>query len=536
MRAEAPATPGLVDVARPRPLFEGGNPWPVLVLWMCMLPLTYFLLRMVLYARTWPIVHDAAIMRYVVFMIGSGRAPYTGMIEMNLPGALMSEWFGQNVFGGTAAGLWRWDTSMGLLAALGAAWVAGRGFRVAGLAGALFTWTLHLNDAAFDFAERDWLIAALWMLAIACAAEAVERRNASWMVGCFALAGWCCAIKPFAVVLPLALLVVVLWRLGERWRGAVLWAGAGALLPSLATVLYFAHWPGAFAAFLHTERTLGAWYGTLGQATWHRMLFQVLLYPVLAALMLAAYMFVRARGWLRTREMLLSLGAACGVLMYLLQRKGYAYHVYPFVLCTAVLGFVLAQRAWMERWPMHSPIRGPMPALRGWDVRVAAVLFVYLCAVRLPLKFWHNRDNEAYPYGTQKALIADLNSLGGHALSGHIQCLDMTLGGCIGAEYDLRLVQTTGFVNDHILFPYEQSRSPVLVEYQQRFLREMQADPPRVIVLTAHNWPNQDDRNLTKLERWPEFARWLSANYQVDRTHLATTARHTASYRIYTRR
>ena len=179
---------------------------------------------------------------------------------------------------------------------------------------------------------------------------------------------------------------------------------------------------------------------------------------------------------------------------------------------------------------------GTRARLRGWDVRIAAVLFVLLCAVRLPAKFWHNRDNAAYPYGTQQALIADLESLGGHALNGQVQCLDMTLGGCIGAEYDLRVAQTTGFVNDHYLFPYPQSASPVLAEYQARFLREMAANPPRVIVLTAHNWPDQDDRNLTKLERWPAFAQWLTAHYRVDRTHLATTTKHTASYRIYVRR
>ena len=502
--------------------------WPVLVLWVAVLPLAYFLLRLVLYARTWPIVHDAAILHYVVFMIGSGRAPYTHMVEMNLPGALMSEWFGMHVFGAGAVGLWRWDTSMGLLAVAGGAWIAGGGARVAGMAGALFTWALHLNDAAFNTAERDWLIAALWLIAIACTAEAVERRDARWMFGCFAAAVWCCAIKPFAVLLPVVLLGVALWQMRDRWRGVLWWSLGGALLPVLATVLYFAHWHGAFPAFVHTERTLGAWYGTLNRATWHRMLFGVLLYPVLAALLLVLYLFVRMRGWMHLRELLLALGAASGLLMYFAQQKGYAYHVYPFVLCAAVLGFVLAQRAWTDRWTPRG--------FRGWDVRLAAVLFVFLCAVRLPVKFWRNRDNAAYPYGTQEALIADLNSLGGHALSGQIQCLDMTLGGCIGAEYDLRLVQTTGFVNDHILFPYPQSASPVLLEYQQRFLREMAADPPRVIVLTAHNWPNQDDRNLTKLERWPEFAQWIHANYRVDRTHLATTAKHTASYRIYVRR
>ncbi|WP_419805361.1 hypothetical protein [Terriglobus sp.] len=502
--------------------------YAVWLLWASLVPLAYFTLRLVLFARTWPVVHDAAIMHYVVFMIGSGRAPYTGMVEMNLPGALMSEWFGMHVLGGNAAGLWRWDTTMGLLALAGGAWIAGRGRRLMGMAGVLFTWTIHLNDAAFDFAEREWLIAALWLLAIACAAEAIERREPRWMFGCLALTGWCCTIKPFEVLLPLALLVFVLRQLRPQWRGVLLWSALGVVPPVLAVVLYFAHWPGAFSAFLHTERTLGAWYGVLGRAKWYRMLFSALLSPARAALVLVIYMFVRMRGWLRCREALLAIGTVCGLLTYFAQRKSYPYHVYPFLVCAAVLGFVLAYRALAKLWPVQG--------LRGRDVQLAAVLFVLLCAFRMPWKFWHNHEKATYPYGTQQALIADLKSLGGHALSGHIQCMDMTLGGCIGAEYDLRLVQTTGFVNDYMLFPYPQSASPVLVEYQQRFLREMAANPPRVIVLTAHNWPNQDDRQFTKLGRWPEFGAWLAANYRLERTHLATTTQHTASYQIYERR
>ena len=71
--------------------------WASLAVAGCFAVLLYALLREVLWARTFPLVHDAAILHYVTFMIGRGHAPYLQQVEMNLPGVLMTEWLSMHV-------------------------------------------------------------------------------------------------------------------------------------------------------------------------------------------------------------------------------------------------------------------------------------------------------------------------------------------------------------------------------------------------------------------------------------------------------
>ncbi len=497
-----------------------GARWAALAIGVCACVLLIALTREVLYARTFPLVHDAAILHYVSFMIGRGHAPYLQQVEMNLPGVLMTEWFSMHVFGADAAGLWRWDSFVGLCAVAVSAAMAGRGYRLAGACGAMLTWMIHLNDGAYDLGEREWLVSLLLMACVGCAALCVERQQAVWMTPCMALGGWASAIKPFAVLLPVVVIVLVCLRLRSKVVLRVIgWSMVGGSLPACATVLYFRHWPGAFAAFLQTERTLGAWYSGQAEANLHYMLLRVMSYPVLVALGLTVYLAMRSKWWVDLRLLLLCVSAMVGFAMYLAQRKGFPYHVYPMLLFALVLGFVVAQRG-LESM--------------AWDRRVIALVLLLVGGVRMPLRLWRDHAKNAYPVATQMALIGDLRRLGGPSLDGRVQCLDMTLGGCMGALYDLRLEQPTGFVNDNMLF--SRDRQPFLLALQQRFLREMDARPPRVIVLSAHNWPDQDDFSFSKLHRWPAFAAWLKARYQLESTHVATTVPHTADYRIYVAR
>ncbi len=503
--------------------------WISLAIAVCVLVLLYALTREVWWARTSPVVHDAAILHYVAWMISRGHAPYLQQVEMNLPGVLMTEWLSMHVFGGDAAGLWRWDTFVGLCAVGAVTALAGRGVRLAAACGGMLTWLVHLNDGAFDLGEREWWIAALLVGAGWFAVRCMESRRAVWMAPCLVLAGWASAEKPFAALMSLMLVGVVLvdarwpsiW--GEDARARVLpllgWSVAGGLVPVLATVLYFRHWPGAFSAFLLTEHTLGAWYAGQGRASVGYMVLRVMSYPLLLVLLFGLYLAVRARVWRERRGGLLLAGFAVSVVMYLAQRKGFPYHVYPLLLFGLPLGFVCAQRGLRSL---------------SWDRKVAAVVLLLVGAVRLPLKLWRDHANAEYPVGTQQAVVADLQRLGGASLNGSVQCLDMTLGGCIGALYQLRLQQPTGFVNDNMLFPVKYK--PFLADLQAIFLKDISTKQPKVIVLSAHNWPNQEDLSFSKLQRWPEFANYLSSKYVLESTHVAHTKQRTADYRVYVRR
>ncbi len=476
-------------------------------------------LRGVVFARSFPQVHDAAIMRYVVFMIDRGHAPYTWMVEMNPPGTLMTEWFSRHVFGDGAAGLWRWDTCIGLVAVAVAAWIAGRGYRAAGMCGAMLAWLLHQAGGARDFAQRDWFLAVLLLLASGCAAEAMRKSRPAWMAPALCCAAWGSAIKPYAALLALAMVALACLkaRRQQRTLHVLAWSALGGALPVVAVVLFFRHWSGSFPAFLHTARTLGAWYTHLDQAPLLSMFTQVMPMAMFLVLALTLYLWGREKIWRYPGDLLLGTGFLVCMAMYLLQRKGFTYQTYPLAMFGFVGAFVVAQRS------LHL----------GRDQRLVAIAVWMAALFGLPLGFSRQQRSQLYPAGAQKALIRDLQRLGGDQLSGHVQCLDMTMGGCIGALAALHLEQPTGFVNDHMLFPHQPE--PFLAEIQQRFLNEVASAKPQLIVLSSHNWPDERDRTFSKLDRWPEFRGFLSQHYRLQKTWQPGTSEHSAGYRIYVR-
>ena len=51
-------------------------------------------------AKHWSLVHDAALMHYVTFLMDHGKAPYRDIIDMNMPGTYMIEWLVMHAIGG----------------------------------------------------------------------------------------------------------------------------------------------------------------------------------------------------------------------------------------------------------------------------------------------------------------------------------------------------------------------------------------------------------------------------------------------------
>jgi hypothetical protein len=127
------------------------------------------------------------------------------------------------------------------------------------------------------------------------------------------------------------------------------------------------------------------------------------------------------------------------------------------------------------------------------------------------------------------SLEHDVQTMGGSELSGHVQCLDMTLASCINVLYRLRLVQSTGSIYDYYLFP--EKPTPVTDALQARFLSEVTATPPRLLVLSQQIWPS-DRMSYEEVARWPAFQRFLQDHYFLAREY-STPSKRIAGYRIY---
>jgi hypothetical protein len=106
------------------------------------------------------------------------------------------------------------------------------------------------------------------------------------------------------------------------------------------------------------------------------------------------------------------------------------------------------------------------------------------------------------------SLAADLNHLGGHELSGHVQCIYMQAD-CADALYRMRLVQSTGLFYDYLIFGSDQQQ--VIRDARQQFWQQFQKNTPRVVVVGSGLFPDQIGYGM--LASWPLFQQELATHY-----------------------
>jgi hypothetical protein len=430
----------------------------------------------------------------VVFLMDHGMAPYRDIIDINMPAAYMIEWTIVHVFGaGTAA--WRFFDILTMLFAIGAAcWIAvpydWRAGAVGGLGLALF----HLSNGPADVGERDWFLMVLLLLGYAFLFHAL-RTYRPWCMGLFAVAtGTAASIKPLAVPLPFLLLLLAWLILRRRRIGFVpylRWALLGACIPLLASLLFLWSWHvfGAFYAMAHGLLSYYAGIGNPPPIDLIRFAFGRFLW---ATTVCGVFTGVLVKSWKNYEANLLALGIVFGAVLYFGQRKGFSYHkgtLIAFLLLWISIQFYLGVR-------------------QTGAARLLGALSLLAFCVGAGA-FWTSavptfRVDET----TFFALQHDLEVLGGPALSGHVQCLEMG-SGCITDLYRMQLVQSTGFIADYFV---ARERIPPLETLKDTFMAEVHARPPRVIILIATNW-NLDHIGYIQLENWPAMRSFLAQDY-----------------------
>ena len=128
-------------------------------------------------SRHWPLLGDASLMHYVVFLTDHGFIPYRDIYDPNLPGTYAVEWLAVHTLG---PGDFAWRIYDFLLAAAATAamcLIAGPGSRLAGLfAGALF-FLLHGRDGIAELGQRDLLMTVLLLASTAAFTGALPRAG-----------------------------------------------------------------------------------------------------------------------------------------------------------------------------------------------------------------------------------------------------------------------------------------------------------------------------------------------------------------------
>jgi len=243
---------------------------------------------------------------------------------------------------------------------------------------------------------------------------------------------------------------------------------------------------------------------------------------LIAGMVLLPFVWKKLQGYEFTT---LCGGVAAGFLCYAIQGKGYAYQRYPFT------GFLLLTLGLI--------VVSAMQEGKMWQKWLAVGSLGAACLVIGPLA-----ARRAVSYRPQDdqfgALLShDLSLLGRGGLSGNVQCLD-TFSGCIRVLYDLRLKQSTSTIYDEFLF--SPSNGSAITTSRAAFSEQTRVRPPETIIMTPQFYAEGRD-SYDKIWTWPDFARYLSKNYQlyVERTPARAefwegSPRVPVGYRIYVRK
>ncbi len=457
----------------------------------------------------WPLIVDAPLMHYIAAHVLRGAVPYRDLFDMNFPGVYLAHMLGLVLFGPGDAGFRALDFTLlaGILAGLG---VALRPFgRWAPMfAGTLF-WLYHVADGPENAAQRD-VIVCLPLAWTAAAAVAYAGSGRPLTIGLGGLAlGAAMWVKPHTVLLLPALVTLVWCRpSGARQRAATALA-VGLAVPAVAVLSWLAV-TGGLGPFLDiVSGYLVPLYSRLGGGLLRaRMLRYAAGMPEVSLWLWAAGGLVALwrLGCLDARALLLSAGVCYGAIHFILQGKGWHYHLYPLVLFAIALG--------------AAGLGASLQAARGLGAAVLLVLFILATGAftskgvgTVAWRWWPTWS--ARVHGEAAALGRVIGR------DGTVQVLDTAQGG-IHALYLLGARQPTRFLYDFHF--YHDVDHAYVRRLRKEMLDGLRSRPPAAVLVYESGWTGAGYR---RLDRFPELAQWLASVYRL--------ADEGPGYRIYAR-
>ncbi|MGO4516116.1 hypothetical protein AB4Y89_10005 [Terriglobus sp. 2YAB30_2] len=469
----------------------------------------FFVYRSIHWSWQW----DTSAMHYVSFFIDHGKAPYRDIVDMNMPGSYFLEGWALRIFGPGDLGWRMYDffllavtTASMIVIAWPYDWLAGL------FGGAMFT-LIHGAEGAGNAAQREEVMTVLIVAGIAFAFSALRARRPLLMLPFGFLVWLAVSLKPTVAPLGIVLLLMSIPPLRRRKEAVIPYMGFALLGFAAASciIVGFLLRYHATGDFLSITKRLLPYYAGVGNLGIGRLIS--LLPPRTAfipLLLITLILTLRNKDWKNWERQALAVAICFGVVSFVAQRKGFAYHRYPlsaFLLLWMGLEFFRAMK--MQGW------------MRSLGFTGAAGLLLLIPGYCISI--YQAKPNVELT----DALMQDLNRLGGPKLQNQVQCLDM-VSGCLGALYRLGLVHHTGFLGDFMLFGPPGSQPSAY--YRNMFLEGAQRNPPGVIVLTTSGLAQPE--SFEKIAQWPQFVEFLNSNYSLDVTRMFDPI-NPRGYRIY---
>jgi hypothetical protein len=452
----------------------------------------------------WPLVHDAPLMHYIAWRILSGAVPYRDLFDMNMPGVYVLHILVLKLFGPSDLG-WRLFDLLWLLLTTGAIYLLCRPVnRWAGFFSAVFFFSFHLSAGAINMGQRDFLLCAFLLLSAHFLALSIERRGCpKWalLAGLFLGAGT--SVKPHCALYG-AFMIVLLISYAHRgqfpWKKEVLLLVTGMAAIPLLMVSWLI-WVGGLDPMLKmTFEYLLPFYAKLGNID----TLTLTLVPLeknafwIWVVLLACWQTPKSfRYWL------IAQGAVFGWFSFVLQGKGWGYHLYPFeVFLYTLLGMSLvalfSRRALLSRLVAFSCFS----------------LFMYLVAMRcwVVSRTPMSSDLCAKKIAIVKGMVTYLRPRFDPDRD-TIQVVDEAEGGIHGLLL-LRAVEPTRFIYDYQFLP--EFKSQFARDLLSEFIEGLRNRRPRyIVVFDDGTWRGPRGHGRVKLE-FPEIDRVLTQSYTME--------------------
>jgi hypothetical protein len=467
----------------------------------------------------WPLMGDAALMHYLVFLKDHGMAPYRDIIDANMPTTLILEGAVMHLFGGNSI-TWRlFDFFLLALAGVSFFVICRPYSRFAALFAASLFALIHGRDGLIDLGQRDLTMAVCLLIAYAFLFSGLRvapgQNSKPWMTAFFGLfCGIAATVKPSIIFLApcvLCLQVVMLHRRRRPFLAHAISGLIGLFTPILLVFawLYRQH---IVPDFLHTVSHLVPYLLLLGTRSYPHLIAHTFSSVMLPLVLLWLPIVILKKNWITWERAAMMIAVLFGLISFYMQKRGFAYHRYPseaFLLILIAIDFTKTLQEGTPRLRLRfSASENLLPRLAFIGI-LAGVFWVAGGSTAHAL--WQDWRNQEF----DTMLRQDLTRFGGQKLTGRVQCLDVS-DGCPTALYNMNLTQSTGHLYDCYLF-YDQPNAE-RDRIREQFWREITKNPPALFVVSSNDcesWPQRPGYNYQKMSRWPQFNDYLNANYHI---------------------
>jgi hypothetical protein len=508
------------------------------------------LLLFVIRTWHWPLMGDAALMHYVVFLMDHGMAPYRDIVDPNMPTTLLIEGAVMHLFGGDSLPWRLFDLSLLAVSAVAMFVICKPYSRFAALFAACLFALIHGRDGLIELGQRDLTMTVCLLLGYAFLFTGLRTDRAAhppqktrpWMTALFGVfCGVATTIKPSVLFLAptvLLLAVITLRRRQQPFAPHIVAGVLGMLSPILLIFAWLQH-QHITADFLRTLTQLLPYFLLLGPRSYTHLILHSISSVMLPVVLLWLPIVILKKDWITWERAALLVAVLFGLASFYLQRKGFPYHRYPseaFLLLLIAIDFTTILKTNPAHWRLRFTTSSKL--LPGLAMAGTIVGVVFVAGGSTAHALWQDWRNQEF----DTMLRADLNRLGGEKLNNRVQCLDMA-DGCIPTLYNMRLVQATGYLYDC----YMLSNQPGTERDRSReaFWQAITNNPPAVFVVSSNDCDPATQRpgyTYQKMSRWPHFDDYLKANYHLDAERIPSHMVNSGSspskplgYRIYVR-